>query len=116
MHGIRIVLRRQDSFAIVSTHSPVVLQETLARQVQIARREGSVFTVAPPSIQTFGENIGSLTSEVFALNTEVTDYHVALRRLAEVYENIDAIEELFDGELSMQGRAYVMSLLDASKR
>jgi energy-coupling factor transporter ATP-binding protein EcfA2 len=110
MHSIRIVLRRQDSFAVVATHSPVVLQETLSRQVHMARREGATFSVFPAAIQTFGENIGTLTREVFALTTDVTDYHAVLRRLREAYQTIDEIESLFDGELSMQARAFLMSL------
>jgi len=110
MHSIRIVLERQDAFAIIATHSPVVLQETLARHVQVIRREGNSITAEPPAIQTFGESIGTLTAEVFVLTTNVTDYHTVLERLSRRYADLDQIKEVFDGEISMQSTAYLMSL------
>jgi energy-coupling factor transporter ATP-binding protein EcfA2 len=111
MHATRIVLERQDAFSVVATHSPVVLQETMARHVHVVRREGNLTTFTPPAIQTFGENIGTITSEVFGLTSEVTDYHAVLENLAKSHTSLEQIETLFDNELSMQARAYVMSLL-----
>jgi hypothetical protein len=58
MHAVRIVLEEKNAFAIVATHSPVVLQETLARHVRIVRRIGDSFEVLTPDMETFGENVG----------------------------------------------------------
>jgi predicted ATPase len=116
MHGVRLVLERNDAFAIVSTHAPVVIQETLARHVHLIVREGGSTMVKEPSIQTFGENIGLLTSEVFELTSTVTDYHAILAKIADRYENLEQIEALFDGQLSMQARAYVMSTMSRKER
>jgi hypothetical protein len=111
MHSVRLILETYDAFAIVSTHAPVVLQETLARHVHLIVREGATTVVRHPSIQTFGENIGLLTSEVFDLTSTVTDYHGVLRQIAEKYVDLEQIETLFDGQLSMQARAYIMSVM-----
>lgn len=110
MHAVRDVLRKQKAFCIVATHSPVVLQETLSRDVYLVRREGDLIGATRPSIETFAENVGMLTSEVFGLNTEVTDYHEVLDRLVRDMESLDGIDQLFRPHgLSRQGLAYVMS-------
>ncbi|MCF2491132.1 AAA family ATPase [Dyadobacter sp. CY347] len=112
MHAVRHVLDTKKAFAVIATHSPVVIQETMAKHVYIVKREGQVIDVKRTKIETFGENIGAITSEVFGLNSEVTDYHKILRKIARLDLSITEIENLF-GEhgLSIQARAYIMSLL-----
>lgn len=112
MHAIRIILSTKKAFAIVATHSPVVLQETLAKHTYIIRREGSITSIQRPLRETFGENIGTLTGEVFGLNTQATDFHKTLDRLITTHKNLQTIESFFQPHgLSMQARAYVMSQL-----
>jgi hypothetical protein len=49
---------------------------------------------------------------VFRFFPQTTDYHKVLKQLVDRYENIKEIEELFSAKgLSMQARAYIMSLL-----
>ncbi|WP_336952378.1 AAA family ATPase [Sphingobium aromaticivastans] len=112
MHSVRIILERQDAFAIVATHSPVVAQESLARHVRILRRSDAGATVTTPRIETFGESIGEVTDEIFGLNSEVTNFHEILRRVAKRHKTLKEVEAQFDDGLSMQARAYVMSILD----
>ncbi|MDR6202187.1 energy-coupling factor transporter ATP-binding protein EcfA2 [Paraburkholderia graminis] len=112
MHSLRKVLSEKDAYAVVATHSPVVLQETMARHVHIISREGAQTVIQRPAAETFGENIGILTSSVFNLTSEVTDFNETLRRLARQVQNLDDLEALFDtGGLSLQARAFVMSFL-----
>lgn len=114
MHAIRNILAQTKAFAIVATHSPVVLQETLSRHVHVVCREGQSTTVRPLSIETFGENIGTVTSEVFGLNSEVTDFHKILDILVGSNISLNEIEDIFqEGGLSFQARAYVMSAIAA---
>lgn len=110
MHSLRIVLKKKDAFAIVATHSPVVLQETMSRHVQVIRRYGDATSCSPVDIETFGENVGLITSEVFDLTSEVTDFHSILQYIASSGRSLDEIEGLFEKGLSAQARAYVMSL------
>lgn len=111
MHGIRHMLEELDAFGVIATHSPVVAQETLARHVHIVRRSGMETTIASPLIETFGESIGEITDEVFGLNSDATDYHNILERLVRRHKTLEAVEALFDEGLSLQARAYVMSLI-----
>ena len=78
MNAIRLVLRRNDAFAVVATHSPVVAQETLRRHTAVVRRTGDETTIHRPKIETYGESIGEITNEVFGLNSDTTDFHSVL--------------------------------------
>ena len=111
MHAVRVILRRNDAFAVVATHSPVVVQETLSRHVSIVRRSGDEICIFRPQIQTYGESIGEITNEVFGLTADATDFHSALSSLVEKGLTLELIERLFDGGLSMQARAFVMTKL-----
>lgn len=115
MSAMRIILNKVDAFAIVATHSPVVVQETLSKNVNIITRSGSLIDFQRPEIETFGENIGSITSTVFSLTSQVTDYHDELDKLIKTYQAhdnaIELIESCFDQGLSLQARSYILSKL-----
>ncbi|KSB91124.1 hypothetical protein AS593_06060 [Caulobacter vibrioides] len=110
MHAIRLVLSRNDAFAVIATHSPVVVQETLAHHIAVVKRSTET-RIRPPTIETFGESIGEITNEVFGLGTEATDYHKILAALVARGMSLQDIERLFDKGLSLQARAFVMTLL-----
>ena len=112
MHALRRILGNFESSALVATHSPVVIQECLAKHVHVVRREGDSFAIRPLRSETFGESIGTITAQVFGMQSDVTDFHVVLDRLVARYKSLDKIEEMFlDGIMSSQARAYVMSKL-----
>ena len=110
LRSVGLLLDRRDSFAVVATHAPVVIQEIPRRYVRVLRRFGQITEVHEPEIETFGENVGLLTRHVFSLDSSSTDYQSVLRRLAGEF-SLDEIDELFGGGLSAQARSYVASLL-----
>lgn len=111
MHALRLILDKNDAFAVVATHSPVVVQETLGRHVSVVRRSDTETTIHPPRIETYGESIGEITDEVFGLNSDATDFHKTLQSLVQGGMTLETIEGLFERGLSLQARAYVMSEL-----
>jgi energy-coupling factor transporter ATP-binding protein EcfA2 len=112
MHALRDILEKHQSFCVIATHSPVVVQESLGTSVKLVRREGTQIITRPPSMETFGESIGLITTEVFGLNAETTDYHAILDSLVGEYHDHEQIESKFlNGSMSHQARAYVMSRL-----
>jgi energy-coupling factor transporter ATP-binding protein EcfA2 len=111
MHAIRLILRKNDAFAIVATHSPVVVQETLARHISQVRRAGSETHIRTPRIETYGESIGEITNEFFGLSSDATDFHQTLASFVRAGLSLDQIEMLFERGLSMQARAFVMTLI-----
>lgn len=116
MHALRKILDTVDAFAVVATHSPVVAQETLGRHVSVISRNGDVVTILPPKVETYGESIGEITDEVFGLTAGSADFHTTLRGFVERGLSLVQIESRFDRGLSLQARAFVMSLIASRAR
>ena len=109
MHAIRNILDRKKAFAIIATHSPIILQETLRKSVYIINRDENTTEVKHPEIETFGESIGSLTTQVFELNSRSTDFYKTLRTLSATYSTVSEVEALFvPYGMSPQARAFVI--------
>lgn len=97
MSSFRLLLNIYKSVMFVATHSPVILQETFAKNVFIVRKCDGVSTISHPSIETYGANIAAITSEVFDLTTSITEYHDAIKFLYHKWLNnyrIDSVEEM----------------------
>lgn len=107
MKGISEALHETNSFAIIATHSPVVLQEVATKYVQVLRRYGDRTQIERPASETFGENVGILTRTVFNLDNAESDYEGILRKLA-VTHGTDGLSEIFPMGLSSQALAIVM--------
>jgi predicted ATPase len=105
---LREVLSRRDACAVIATHSPLVVQETPARQVRIVERDTGVTGIRSPELETFGEDIGEISREVFRLQAPIGDYPDILARLADTM-TLEAIEALFPRGLSGQARGMVMA-------
>ena len=106
------LLVARNGVAIVATHSPVVLQEVPRSCAWKLRRAGRVSEVERPAIETFGENVGILTREVFSLEVTRTGFH---RLLAEAVFHrglgYDQVVELFGGQLGAEARAIARALV-----
>ncbi|WP_244997593.1 AAA family ATPase [Pseudomonas viridiflava] len=113
MHAVRAIMANNNSFCIIASHSPVVVQETLGVDVRVIKRDGDWAFAEGVGSETFGESIGLITSEVFGLNPEATDYHRVLDDLIHRIDDQDDLEDLEDlflqGQMSHQARSYSMS-------
>lgn len=111
LKSVRACLETFDGYAIIATHSPVVLQETPAKYVRVLRRAADQNRVVAPSIETFAESIGVITQEVFNLGDGSTDWHETLSALARRHTLVE-IEEMFGFRLGFAARSYVVSVRD----
>lgn len=111
LKSVRACLDHFDGYAVVATHSPVVLQETPSRYVHVLKRIGDQTRATSASIETFGESIGVITQEVFNLDDGSTDWHDTLQAVA-ARRSLAEIEELFDRRLGFAARSYVVSVQD----
>jgi len=105
------LLARKNAMGIVATHSPVVLQEVpRSCALKITGRD-DLKTATRPRVETFGEDIGALTHEVFELEVEDSGFYRTLRELASRFDNFDdALREL-DGQLGISGRSALRTLI-----
>jgi hypothetical protein len=108
------LLVQRNGVAIVATHSPVVLQEAPKSCVWLLRRVGGFSRAERPSIETFGENVGVLTREVFGLEVTRSGFHRLLED--EIMNRGVTYTELlrrFDEQLGAEGRAIARAMIAA---
>lgn len=97
-----LVLR--NGVALVATHSPVVLQEVPRACVWVLRRSGDILTAERPTIETFGENVGILTHEVFQLEVTESGFHKMIAEAASSLSYEELLEK-FGKQIGAEGRA-----------
>jgi len=107
------LLINRNGVALIATHSPVVLQEVPKSCVWVVRRTGTRAVADRPEIQTFGENVGLLTREVFGLEVTQSGFHKMLRDAVAELPNYNRVLRRFNGEIGDEARAIVQGLLAA---
>jgi len=112
---VRELLRRFDAYAIVATHSPIVVQETLGQHVLLFDRKENNTSWMPSTRQTFGENIAALTREIFGLPAEMTDFIGVLEERLAKDPSLANLEALF-GPLRLSSPARAQALRILAKR
>ena len=107
------LLINRNGVAIIATHSPVVLQEVPSSCAWKVRRSGLKMEAERPEIETFGENVGILTREVFGLEVSHSGFHKMLRDAVAEGQTYEEIVERFDGELGGEAKAILRGILSA---
>ncbi|MFC9755239.1 AAA family ATPase [Streptomyces sp. NPDC056921] len=107
------LLTDRNGLAIIATHSPVVLQEVPAGCVYKLRRYGDGMKASRPTIETFGENVGVLTHEVFGLEVTDTGYHRYLATMVAEGMSYQDILNAFGRQLGGEARIIARSLVAA---
>jgi AAA15 family ATPase/GTPase len=110
IRAISHLLIKKNAVAIVGTHSPVILQEVPKDCVWSIRRVGNQSHVERLQIESFGENVGSLTQEVFGLEVTNSGFHNILKSLVSKYDTYEDALEALNGRLGIEGRAILRNL------
>ncbi len=106
------LLVKRNGVAIVATHSPVVLQEVPKSCAWKLRRAREVAVAERPAVETFGENVGILTREVFGFEVTKSGFHRLLTEAVDARRlGYDAVLEHFDDQLGAEARAIVRALV-----
>lgn len=111
MQTLQALLKEFNSYAIIATHSPVVIQEVPSKRVIRFEREGNITTSHRLGHESFGENIAELTRMVFETVEIPNFYKKTLQALAKKHD-FDTVSEMFDNQLSLHATAYLASLYE----
>ncbi|MGO2312895.1 AAA family ATPase [Brachybacterium tyrofermentans] len=114
MRCLSEMLASKNAMAIVATHSPVVLQEVPSNCVWKLKRNMSGRTkwkAERPSIETFGEDVGALTHEVFELEADESGYSTMLQELAAKHDTYEDALSSIGNRLGVAGRSLLRSLI-----
>lgn len=102
------ILGKFDSYAVVATHSPVVIQEIPAKRVLVFEREQNLTVAHPLALESFGESVTELTRHVFETIEVESVYRRTLKRLAKT-ESPEKVLARFDQGLSLSAEAYLLA-------
>lgn len=108
------LLLNRNGVAIIATHSPVVLQEVPRSCVSILRRTRLDGRVDKPESETFGENVGILTREVFGLEVAKSGFYDLLAQSVQEGKSYEQIVHEYQSQIGFEGRAILRALI-ASK-
>ena len=111
IQSISYLLKKKNGVAIVATHSPVVLQEIPAKCVWHINRSGSFLTARHPRIQTYGENLGVITKEIFRHELEDTGHRRVLSRLSDEGLSFEEIMDRLENQLGIEGQMMLSMIL-----
>lgn len=101
----------RNGVGIVATHSPVIVQEVPKKCVWILRRSGNELVADRPQIETFGENLGILTSEIFGFEVTNSGFHKMLNDTVAKKSDYGSALNVFKGELGEEGKTMLRSLM-----
>jgi ABC-type transport system involved in cytochrome c biogenesis ATPase subunit len=110
IRALSTLLTARNGVAILATHSPVMLQEVPRDCGWLLFRDGDITSNERPQIETFAENLGVLTREVFRVEVTQSGYHTLLQREVKSTESVDQLFARFHGRLGAEGRAIARSL------
>ena len=105
---MRLIAEEYSSFVIIATHSPLVLQQIPSRYVRVLQRIGNTTTCKRLDLESFGENLTTLTESVFHAADEPRPYLEQLEEMVRDH-SLEEIEEAFGGRLSFNARSFARS-------
>ncbi len=74
LYSLNRMLDKFKSFALIATHSPLVIQQIPAKYVRLFIRNGNTTVIRDLGSECFGENLTSITQEVFQTNASPSLY------------------------------------------
>lgn len=104
------LLSSRNGVALLATHSPVVVQEVPRNCVSLFFRAGDIVEISRPQGETFAENVGRLTSEIFRVELTETGYHALITEAVARSNSLEEAIEVFRGRLGAEGRSLVRAL------
>jgi predicted ATPase len=106
VRALSSLLTDRNAVAVVATHSPVVLQEVPRSCVwKVGRR------VERPEIETFGENVGVLTHEIFGLEVRDSGFHAEILQAVRELDTYQEVLARFGGQLGGEAKGLVRIFL-----
>jgi hypothetical protein len=97
--------------AIIATHSPVVIQELPTSCAWKINRSRLIIDTKRPEIQTFGENVGVLTREVFGLEVKKSGFHKMLELSVQKGGTFEQIMHEYNFQLGFEAQAILRAMI-----
>lgn len=94
------------SYAIITTHSPIIIQEIPSRYVNVVERLNNTPVVRKLHLESFGENLSTITNEVFEVRDNESNYKAWFEKMSKTMTYED-ISNVFDNQLSYNAKIFL---------
>ncbi|EOC1818437.1 AAA family ATPase [Vibrio parahaemolyticus] len=101
----------RNGVAIIATHSPVVIQETPKSCVWNILKYGDTQEFERLELETYAENVGVLTREVFGLEVRESGFHKALKFEVDNNKTYEDILRLHKDQIGFEGRSILKTMV-----
>lgn len=98
MNQILALVKQFDSFCIIATHSPLIVQSVQSRNIIIVEREENEMMIRQLDRESFGENISIITDDIFGNRDVDKDYLFLLRELKNKGMEYEQIIKVLESE------------------
>jgi predicted ATPase len=102
------ILEGYNSYAIVSTHSPIIIQDIPSKYITIFDRVGNSPIIRKLPLESFGENISTLTNNIFETRNVKELYKEFLDKISD--NNLFDEYENFKNSLSLNAQLYLEAI------
>lgn len=113
------VLEKYESYAIIATHSPLVIREMIGRNVFVMNKyDGDTRLVQSIDFECFGENIAFLYKKIFDYDeTRTIFYRTVSKYVKEGYGYDELVKKIETSDLpiSLNGRVIIQNLISQEK-
>ncbi|WP_193182795.1 AAA family ATPase [Nisaea sediminum] len=104
-------LEEFDSYAVVASHSPILLQQVPSNYVKHYMRDNTdTPRIRKLNFESFGEDLGELSRKVLGLADPERDFTDVLKNLYKKHGSAEAVAELFQFQLGVPAMAHLYCL------
>lgn len=118
MNTLYELVEEFESFCLIATHSPLVIRELFSRNVYILQRDVNTPSIRRIGLESFGENLGVLTDEVFGDREMPKQYKKIILEQIRLGKSFDEIVEMIEFDkypLSLNARVFIKNMIRNEK-
>ncbi|WP_026659598.1 AAA family ATPase [Butyrivibrio sp. AC2005] len=104
LESLKKILNVINGVAIIATHSPVILQEVPTNCVYRINRRNSSLSAKRPGIQTYGENIGTITRDIFGHELRSSGYFKKMEEEAKSRQSFEHIMASYNYSIGFEAQ------------
>lgn len=101
----------RNGVGIIATHSPVIVQEVPKKCVWILNRAGEYLIPRRPEIETYGENLGELTTEIFGYEVNNSGFHKELQDAVKISDSYEVARDIFHNQLGKEAKSILRAYM-----
>ncbi|MEZ8097197.1 AAA family ATPase [Photobacterium swingsii] len=109
-HCIKKLLKYTQAYCIMATHSPIIIQETPSKYINILSKVGSNIVLKKPSTETLGQGLGSIINEVFKVDFDDLSFFDTLQDFRDQDVTLTKLEDILGNKLDFSAKSYFLSL------